>query len=189
MTQGAPLMPEFCSQPIAQLRTTTIDESNKRYELPASDVGLSSAIDVVLGWSWPSDMPKYQRQAGDIGEHGIMISTPVELVVLDVWIHRSLDFAMNPRVRVYSQLPSGPRYPHEGRDTGVLPLPDKVIDLGFGARAATMAEYPRHTQLLQTGMDQLGWDADDFRGYRFRLNYPPIPCVAYMQHPLLPART
>ena len=112
-----------------------------------------------------------------------------DLLVHDVWIHRSLTFAMNPKVRVYSRLPSGPRYPFEGREAGLIPVPDTVIDLGFGAATSSMAEFPRCSELLQYAMDQRGWNSNDFRGFRFRLKYPPIPTFVVFQHPLLPPLT
>ncbi len=184
--KGSPMISEFCSQPVPQLRTNVVDQKNKRFELPEGEIGQGNAVDLVLGWSWPPVMTMHAAHEGEIGEHGIHLSTPVELVVQDLWIHRSLEFAMNPRIRVYSRLPSGPQYPHEGPDVGIIPVPDSVIDLGYGAATSSMSEFPRFSELLQYSMEQRGWNSSEFRGYRFRLKYPPIPTFAAFQHPLLP---
>jgi hypothetical protein len=186
LVDGTPLLPEFCSQPVPRLHTNQVDQKNRRYELPEGAIGLGHAVDITLGWSWPSTISMHASHEDEIGEHGILISTPVEYVVQDVWIHRSLAFAMNPRIRMYSKLPSGPRYPHEGRDAGLIPIPDTVIDLGYGAASSTMAEFPRSGELLQFAMNARGWKSSDFRGFRFKLKYPPIPTFAVFQHPLLP---
>jgi hypothetical protein len=186
---GTPILPEFCSKPVPKLRVTEIDATNRRFELPEGAVGLGNAVDITLGWKWPPMISMHAEREGELGEHGISISTPVEMVVHDLWVHRSLSFAMNPVARVYSRLPSGPRYPNEGRDAGIIPVPDTVIDLGYGAASSSMAEFPRCSELLQFAMTQRGWNQSDFRGFRFRLKYPPIPTLGVFQHPLLPMKT
>lgn len=185
-THSSPLMPDFCSRPVPQLRTNLVDRTNKRFELPEGAIGLGNAVDLTLGWSWPATMSTRQRVEEEYGEHGITVSTPVEQVVLDFWMHRSLTFAMNPKIQAYSKLPSGPRYPYEGRNVGLLPVPDTVIDLGLGAATSAMADFPQCRELLQYGMDRRGWNSDEFQGYRYRLKFPPIPMFVSFQHPLLP---
>lgn len=188
LINGGPILPAFSSTPLPEMRTVTIAGTNRRYELAPGPVGPSHAVDVVLGWRWPRDFPMHQSVPDEIGEHSVILSTPVETAILDLWIHRSMSFAMNPVARVYSQLPSGPKYPLEGRDVGRLPMPDTVTDLGTGPAGATCPEYPRAAELLHFAADRMKWSLDEFRGFRFRLRHPPIPASAWLQHALLPMR-
>lgn len=183
-----PLLPQFCSAPLPSVRTVKVDKTNWRYELPPGPIGQSSAVDVILGWRWPRDMSARASHAGDYGEHGMHLSTPAEMSVLELWVHRSLAFAIPPTARVYSELPSGPRYPREGREAGTLPIPGDVADLGLGAEAGVTPEFPRGAELLRFAAGRMGWNMDEFHGFRFRLRYPPIPTAAMLQHDLLPWR-
>ncbi len=181
---GVPLVSAFCSSPRPSMRMVRVEGSTKRFEVVDGPVGQGAQTDIVLGWRCQR-APAYEERDGDLGEHGIMASTPAQTVVFDLWAHRSLAFAMNPVARVYSALPSGPRYPIEGREAGRLQMPEEVVSLGAGSRAATMAEYPRFGELLEYAASRNGWNIAEFRGFRYRLKYPPIPILALVQHPLL----
>jgi hypothetical protein len=183
---GGPLLPQFCSKPLPMLRTVSVDKNNSRYELLEGPVGQGSAVDLYLGWRWPRLATMYGQDENDLGEHGLNLSTPVETAILELWVHRSLTFAMNPVARVYSALPSGPKYPNEGREAGLLPLYSDVVDLGPGVLGASSPEVPRGAELVAFAANRLGQSAQDYHGFRLRIKYPPIPTVAFLQHPLLP---
>lgn len=182
---GVPLLPEFCSTPLPELRTVRTPGTS-RFELVEGPVGNTAASTVVLGWKWPSRVPMRASTPGETGEHGMRISTPVEASLLDVFVHRSLTFAYDMTAAVYSDLPRGPRYPDDGPETGLLPMPTDVADLGEGS-AFTTPDFPRYAELVAFAAKRLGFSINEFRGFRYRLRYPPIPTFALLRHPLLPA--
>lgn len=182
---GVPVLPQFCSDPPPALRTVRARGGNSRFEITGGPVGNTAAATVVLGWRWPTGVSIFQGSPGEMGEHGAHLSTPVEMAVVDLLIHRTLTFAMQPVARVYSELPGGPRYPTEGQDTGLLPLPDDVVDLGAGPPDTTTPELPRYREIVEFATQRLGCSINDFRGFRYRLRYPPIPTLALLQHRLL----
>jgi hypothetical protein len=104
--------------------------------------------------------------------------------VQDVLVHRELDFAREPHVCVYSQLPGGPQYPTAGPDAAMLPVPADVIDLGAGPPDLTMPEVDRYQEMAQVAAARLGCTLNDFFGFRYRLRYPPIPSLAVLSHTL-----
>ena len=185
LVSGAPLLPEFCSDPMPILRTIRAPGLS-RFELVEGPVGNTAAATVVLGWKWPILAPKKQTRPGEMGEHGMRLSTPVELAIGDLFIHRSLDFAMHVKASVYSDLPRGPRYPEDGEEAGLLPMPSTVTDLGEGPPDTTTPEMPRYTELVDYAVSRLGCSSEEFHGFRYRLRYPPIPTLALLRHPLLP---
>lgn len=186
LIDGAPLLPQFCSQPLPKLRTTRAPGGNSRFELTPGPVGNTAATTVTVGWKWPSGLSMHASSPGEQGEHGVHLSTPVEMAILDLLVHRSLTFAMDPVAGVYSELPSGPRYPTEGQDSGKLPMIDDVVDLGEGPPDMTTPEMASYAQLVEFAVKRMGYSINDFRGYRYRLRYPPIPTLAVLKHKLLP---
>lgn len=181
-----PLIREFCSQPMPELYCATESHSLVRYMLAEGPVGNTAAATVVFGWCYPNSASRFQSYPGEEGEHGVMLSTPVESVIHDLLIHRSLDFAFNPTAHVYSQLPGGPQYPASGRKAGLLPVPDELVDLGSNPDMTTV-EIPRYREISEFAVAHLGHTLADYRGYRFRIKYPPIPAIAILRHNLLPA--
>lgn len=185
LVNGVPLLPDFCSSPLPELRTVRAGDAS-RFELTAGPVGNTAATNVVLGWKWGSPVPMHQTTPGEVGEHGTRLSTPVEMAVVDVYLHKSLAFAMDVTASVYSDLPRGPRYPEEGASAGLLPVPREVVDLGAGPPDTTTPEFPRYTDLVAFTAERMGFSVNDFRGFRYRLRYPPIPTFTLLRHPLLP---
>lgn len=182
---GAPLLKHFCSQPLPDLDLIKERQGLERYMLKEGSVGSTAAATLVFGWNYPSTASKYQSYPGEDGEHGVMLSTPVEAVIHDLFIHRSMAFAFNPTAHVYSQLPGGPQYPSSGRKAGLLPVGGDVVDLGYGPPDTTTTELPRYREMAEFTAKAMGFDLTDFQGYRFRLRYPPIPAIAVLRHPLL----
>lgn len=185
LISGGPVLPEFCTAPLPQMREQTVNPENRRYELAPGPVGRNSAVDVVLGWQWPAEYSIYETRPGEMGQHAMRLSTPVEVMTLELWVHRSFDFAMNPTMRLYSMLPSGPMFPGDGPDAGILPLQAEVFDLGYGVAAAASPHYSRNAELIRFGAEAMKRDASEFRGFRVTLKYPPIPTMAVLMHPLV----
>jgi hypothetical protein len=99
-------------------------------------------------------------------------------------VHDDLDYAFSPSISMYSLLPSAPEYPEAGRDQGLLPVAEKVTELGRGLNGVLTTEIPAYKQMIQAVHDQLGWKAGAFHGFRFKMRYPPIPALAVLRYDL-----
>lgn len=185
--QDPPLLADFCSTPLPQMMVVKENPGLTRFMLSEGPVGNTAAASVIFGWHYPRSASKFQSYPGEQGEHGVALSTPVEMVIQDLYIHRSLDFAFNPEGVVYSQLPGGPRYPEHGRQAGELPVASEVVDLGESPPDTTTPEMHRFGEMVEAACRASGCPPDEFRGYRFRIKYPPIPSIAILRHRLLPA--
>jgi hypothetical protein len=182
-----PLLPEFCNQPLPRVAVIEHPPRTFRYMLGGGEIGKTGTADVAMGWIDSGAVSATESYPGERGEHGTNLSTPAEWLIQDVLIHRDLDFARDPHICVYSQLPGGPQYPTAGPDAAILPVPAEVIDLGSGPPDTTTPEIDRYDDLAQFAATRLGHSLSDFFGYRFRLRYPPIPSLAVLSHTLRPA--
>lgn len=184
----APILSRFCSQPALRLREIHVQPGVSRYELTEGPIGNTAAVDAVLGWRYVGTVSKHAEVEGEHGEHTVVLSTPVETLIHDLWVHRSLAFAMNPTAHIYSMLPGGPRYPQQGRHVGLLPVPAEVTDLGTNPPDTTTPELPRYREMAELAASENGCRLEDFRAYRFRVKFPPIPAMGVLRHGLLAAR-
>jgi hypothetical protein len=187
----APVLREFCTSPTPAMRTIEYPKGTKKFMLCEGPVGNTAAATIMSGWLALGVGSVRESEPGELGEHGVVLSTPVEELIHDLYIHRDLPFAMDPDSRVYNQLPSGPQYPTGGPEAALLPVPTDVADLGGGVASGgepdtTTPEIPRYREIAELAARRLGWNLGDFHGYRYRLRYPPIPAMQVMRHRLMP---
>ncbi len=179
-----PLLKRFCSDPLPEMESFHERSNLVRFMLKAGPVGNTAAATVIFGWNYPSVASQYQSYPGEEGEHGVMLTTPAELLVHDLFIHRSLAFAFNPTAQIYSQLPGGPIFPAATTKSGILPVPDDATDLGTGPPDTTTPEMPRYREMVEFATNHAGYELNEFQGYRLRVRYPPIPTLATLRHRL-----
>jgi hypothetical protein len=159
-----------------------------RYEITEGAVGNTGIITCMTGWMGRAAVIRHRTAEDTLGEHMCNINTPTELLIFDLFVHRGLDFDA-PKLFLYSQLPGGPLYPRGGRDVGLLPLREGIIDLGAGPPDVVTPELPRYRAITELAMRRLCGTPADYQGYRLKLRYPPIPTIAVYRHMLPEPRT
>jgi hypothetical protein len=180
---GVPLLSDYCTQPLPAMTMARLRTGAVRLLLGDTPVGKGGAVTILAGWMMRGVLPRYRGSEDESGTHTTALSTPVEVLVHDLFIHRSLQFAMNPQVKIYSQLPSGPLFPADGPDAAAIRIACAVENLGSPADV-TIPEYPAYPSLVDLVTSRLGWKAADFVGFRLRLKYPPIPAMSVLRHDL-----
>jgi hypothetical protein len=182
---AAPLIRRFCSNPVPELSPARTSTSNiTRFEIPPGPIGHQAAATCILGWIARNEAAMYRTDGDTIGEHIVRLSTPAEILYHDLYVHRSLGFAMNPQPRLYSDLPGGPIYPFDGLNAGLLPVTEDVIDLGIAPTMAMTSDIPNYREMVGLAIERLGWKQSEFHGFRLRLRYPPIPALALLRYDL-----
>lgn len=181
---GLPLLTSFSSQNLPPMRVSWSRNGLKRYEIVEGPVGMTGAMNIVSGWVSHNTVDRYRTPVDKVGEHLVYLSTPVELLVHDLFVHKSLDFAMRPKAHLYSQLPGGPVYPMDGRESGQLPLPEAMVDLGEGPPDLTTPEIGRYRAMADMGAKGVGFGMNDFHGFRLKIKYPPIPTLTLYRYDL-----
>ena len=182
------LMGKFCSQPIPELRVAPGSGGVKRFELAEGPVGNTAVVTCVTGWCHRRTVSRYRTDANSLGELFVSLSTPVGLLIHDMFVHRDLTEAMTPTLSLYGQLPGGPIYPLAGRERGLLPAPEGIIHLGGEPPNVVTPEVPRYRHLVRAVFDRLGRKAEHFHGFRFKMRYPPIPALGVFRYEL-PVKT
>lgn len=182
-----PILKQFCSQPLPKMFSATSPDGVTRFMLDEGPVGNKAAADVLVGWLSRRSAPIQASYPGECGEHGAFLTTPAEMFIHDLVIHRSLEFAMRPSAHVYGHMPGGPQYPNQSASASELPVGPSLRDLGASPPDFTTPEMTNYRDIVDFGMARLGFDPEDFQGYRMRLKYPPIPAISIIRHELVPA--
>lgn len=179
----APLMADFCSQPLPELRRFTDGTGSTNFELVEGPVGNTGAQTCVVG-TIQRRLPYFRTSANEIGEHSAVCDTPSELLVFDLFFHEEFQFAMSPEVLLYSELGASVPYPSRGRDRNRLPLNERLQDLGRGPLLVATPEVRRYREMVQAVFDRMGWAPTEFHGFRMKIAYPACPTAVVLRYPL-----
>jgi hypothetical protein len=182
---ATPILRDFCSAPLPQIRTVEAANKTTRYEFTEGPVGHTASATCILGWLMPETASRYRTPADHFAENTLVINTPVETLYHDVYVHRDLNFTLPPKLLMYSRMPGGPVYPFDGQERGQLQVTEDITDLG--SPPDTMVPgVPRYAQLVSYATERLGHPVREFHGFRFRLRYPPVPSLVLFRFELPP---
>ena len=102
---GAPLLRDFCTQPMPHLRTVRGLDGWIYYELDHGQIGRTSAVDLALG-GIARDVPMTLDADGrQLCRSGVTFHTPTALVVADFYVHRPSYGKINPELMVFKSTP------------------------------------------------------------------------------------
>jgi hypothetical protein len=180
----APLLGDFCSKPLPDIRPAPPAGNMVRYQLVQGQVGKLAAVSCIIGLKGRSLVRRTKAENYTCGEHGARLYTPAELLIHDLYVHRDLRYAMSPELAVYSHMPGGLMYPGCEPGQGLLPVGDPVVSLGSQPPDVLTPEFPRYSKMIHYVFERSGWDMHDFAGFRVKLPYPPIPALAVLRYPL-----
>ncbi|HLO39912.1 MAG TPA: hypothetical protein VK176_02740 [Phycisphaerales bacterium] len=166
------LLEEFCTKPLPLLTANDIDGRLVQVIDPrgvAEENNGNGSFDVAIAYriSTLGILPSLQRPP--IHDEVILIREPVERMVADVYLHRSLMRGCTPSLSVLM-----------GRGGGSIP--DRWYDrvegapllslLGRGLTNVHSATWSRHGEFIGHVFERLGWDPYDFVGFRCDESYP-----------------
>lgn len=180
----APLMGDFCSKPLPEIRILQGRDGVTRYELVEGPVGNTAAATCIIGLYGRNFVRRTRTEHDTLGEHFARLYTPVETLIHDLFVHRDLHHAMTPKIALYSQMPGGPVFPISGRERGQLAAFEPPIELGGRPPALVTPELPAYPRMLRAVFERMGWSPNDFYGFRFRMRFPPIPTLALWRYEL-----
>lgn len=182
-SSNAPLLPQFCSQPLPQLRRRIDSSGWVLEELVEGPVGNTAALTLVTAELTRQTARTFQTRHSEQMDWGVWITTPCEVLVFDQFIHRDL-FPPSPRnVRMYANLVD----PAHFADGQLLPTFERVETLGRAQEAVHTPDIPRYGEVAQYVFERLGWDSRQFELYRLRMQFPPMPTAVVVSHALHPA--
>lgn len=177
-SEGPPLLTDFCSNPIPELRRVETTREI-RYELPEGEIGNTGSLTCIIGMI-QQNLPIVRTPENRMGTHAARCEVPAEFMNNDMYFHNSLSFTYPPEVTLHSNVGE---YAYS-KDGAQLPLNERVQDLGVSSMPAPAPEIPRYRQMVETMFGHLGVPLSDFHGYRVKLAYPAYPTALVMGYPL-----
>ena len=164
---------EFCSTPLPHLNVEQVGEV-VHYTLAEDGFGPRTAVDLIFAEVNYNEI-KRTVPAGSGRKAYVFaeVSTPVKVMHFDVLVHDDIYPDAHPSVRVYDTVFDGiADVNNRARDIDQLDMTEPVERLGKGLGRFRSSDVPRYSELMRTAFDSLKWDAEHFRGYRCRVEYP-----------------
>ncbi len=169
------LLPQFCSAPTPRFDVRKNGEITD-YFVAGDDVGLSTAVDLVMAEFRPGAMKRY-RLPGGRPMTGVMnlIDTPLKRMTIDVVLHKDIYPGGTPALAAYDTIPRGQVAQGIGdptRERDRLALHEEIRPIPGGLSGATLPGTANYTKMLEHVCATLRWDPREFRVYRLEVDYP-----------------
>lgn len=100
-----------------------------------------------------------------------LVSCPSAKLILDVYLHADMEREFRPNMEALLWTPNLD-ISEEQRWALRLPAQPKLQLLGRGTRGAASELYPRHAELTRYFFDHIGWDPEEFLGFRCETLFP-----------------
>jgi hypothetical protein len=182
---GAPLLREFCSQPLPEFRRVSGSHGFLEDQLVEGEVGKTGAVTCITGEVTRSVASYFRAENNRVAALLARMHTPCEALLFDLLVHEDLFGPIEPELAVYSELEGGrPVPPIEGRERDRLVTGESVEYLGKGPSVLHTPHVPRYPEMIRYAFGKLGWDAQRFDVYRVEMQYPIIPTSVAMVHEL-----
>jgi hypothetical protein len=175
----ARLIGEFCSTTNPPIRAMR-DARGWVYELLEGRVGNTGAFTCFFGSIYRSHAPRYASPEDRFGEFGSHVMLPFENLQFDLFVHRDLEFAMNPEVRTVGQFEGATSHD----DSMLAPIADRARELSGQPPLTSTPLFDGYDRLVERVFERAGWAAADFRAFRVTIAYPPMNSTVNLRFPL-----
>lgn len=164
------LLPHFCTRPLP--RVTTRNLANRViHMIDAAEDADGQPIDVVVAYRRSSPDKHPATMDPPIGEVSTIVTYPSRRLVFDVFLHRDIASRCMPTLELHLGSPMWAQ-PIRARWATRFPGGPQLELLGSGLSHASSDAYPRQVELTRHTFDQVGWNPEEFVGYRCDIAYP-----------------
>ncbi len=184
-TEGqAQLLKGYCSPPQPDIQVV-VSGDYKRFELAPGPVGNEGMTTCVFGTRLRRMYDRYS-ETPDTAGFMVLLQTPVEQVMFDMFVHKALEVEDPPRTQLLDRLLFPQSNVESDFDRQSLPIAETPVLLPRGL-AGTLCPYiPWYTRLVDDVARKIGMPLDDFTGSRFEMAYPPISTTLSRRFDLRP---
>ncbi|MEP0847581.1 MAG: hypothetical protein HRF50_12295 [Phycisphaerae bacterium] len=166
------LLDAYCSSPRPPLQARR-HGATVHYTLDGEAIGPHSAVNLVFAELTPGCLPRYRDAEDRLYGPGSEITTPTSTLIFDVLIHEDVYPGREPALRVYDTAVNGLADMNDpARDIDRLDVAETIQPLGRGPSKWRVSEVPRYVELVRHVFAKVNWDAERFRGYRCKVQYP-----------------
>jgi hypothetical protein len=188
---GAPLIAQFCTQPLPEFRAGAVSQQMVNHYVSAGPLGLSGAVDMVSGEMVRGAGTVFGAHANDTGDVFARLYTPAEWFVQDWLIHNDLLNGpwrgVSPDWRLINELGTSYLYPTGATEKAILPTPP-IASPCNAARLGARADIPQAASIIAYACQKLGHTPDHFTAFRGVLSHPPLPATSVFRV-VLPQRS
>jgi hypothetical protein len=182
-----PLIREFCVPSDLSIKAVVTQRAT-RHELPVLSSGGAEATTCVFGTVhrriYPARRTPECRLVGAL----VVMDTPVERVILDTFVHKSLEIDGSPQVILVDRLTRPHGYNADEIESEALPIAAAIRRLGPGSAGAVTPHVSWYPRLVERVCARMGYRSDAFEAYRMEMVYPPIPTALLARFELPGAR-
>ncbi|HVU62764.1 MAG TPA: hypothetical protein VHC70_02215 [Phycisphaerales bacterium] len=178
-----PLLREFCVPRDLTIQAVRTARAT-RHELPASPAGASEAATCVFGTVHRKIYTARRTPDCHMAGALVVLDTPVERVILDTFVHRSLGIVGPPETLLLDRLTRPHGYNEAEVASEALPIENVSRLLGPGSAGAVTPRVPFYPRLIERVCERLGFTPDEFVSHRVEMAYPPIPTALIARYVL-----
>lgn len=175
LTDRSPLLDEFCSQPIPDIRRfprpNRLGGTTYEDELMPGPVGLTGASDIVFGQVLRG-IPHIKDDREDMLLR--RVETPTELYTIDLALPAELHDGRMPEFTFYMNAHEDASYLRDD-DRDAVPVPERLRHMGHMGMCESPGLVPRFADMRRRVFELLGRRPEEFEVYRLEMRYPPVP--------------
>lgn len=163
----------FCANPPVRAEARRFGEV-VHYVLAGEDFGRDSAVDHLTVEVSREEMARFVPAGARRSTYVFAeVSVPARVLTFEVWVHAELLVGAEPTLTLHDTASGGVVDVNDpSRELDRLDVHETLELLGRGLAGGGATPFPRQRELLQHVHRELGWDPDDFRGYRCSIDYP-----------------
>jgi hypothetical protein len=164
------LVTDFCSAPLPRVVSKAAG-TRTVHVIDTDGHGGHGPLDIVTAVRSARPDPHPARLDPPVGETWSLQNIPARWIVFDTFLHMDLARRCIPSLEVHLWMPDVAR-PAAARWSTRFPGGPRLELMGPGLRHAGSASYPRYVELLRHVLGRVGWDAQEYVGYRCELAFP-----------------
>lgn len=144
------------------------------YVLGETGYGPGSMVDLLLGEVSMAAMSKtVPVGSGRRGWFYGSTTIPAKVMLFDIHVHKDVYFDSDPELILYNSHENGIADVNDiSRDIDRVDLVETVDFLGTGLKKLKTKDSPRQPEIAAELFRRLGWNPEDFRAWRARIEYP-----------------
>lgn len=166
------VLPDFCSGQVPQVEATDTSDG-REFALAGGPVGNRGTFDCAFGFI-ARGLPSFRIPGHEHARLGVSITTPVENLILDFFVHRDLPVPLDPSFELYG-------FPHGGLEDVSMQIPanqlaltEEPVRLEGSPPVVATPLVSKYASLAARAYSRMGWNASEFRGLRLHVKFPPL---------------
>ena len=162
---------DFCDSPPAKLEVRSGGDV-VHYLLAEGSYGRRHVHDLLLAEVNMGEMPNTPAP-GRRGYVFAEVSTPSRSLLFDVLLHEDVYPGLTPELMLFDTTSDGVVDVNDpARAIDRFDLAESIVPLGQGRQRLRVPDVPAYMELVSHVEQSLGWNLEEFRSFRCRIDYP-----------------